>query len=289
MRCYGNCAAWAELTTETQTHWIMTAFYVDRESGIVTSRFYPQPKEVDKFGKMAKDRAQIIKVQSGQSKAKRNCILEGMPLALRQMVKEVSERAIADQMLEGGMAESIKKVRKTFEKYGVEDRHLEKRIGKPIKEWVADDLVKLRQVYRSIVDGITDAQNEFGLAQERKDAVDNAFTQEDAAVKKEAVDNAKKDNSVNEEKPTKKRRSRKKADPKVKAEQPVAEQPVAEQPVAEQPVAEQPVAEQPVAKQPVAEQPMEMPAPGVVYDSGNDIPLPDEPPAGLSIKDAFDI
>jgi hypothetical protein len=186
-RNYGNCAAWADLVSETETHWTMVGYFVDRETGFISMRQFRQRK-TESHGKFDADRQLDIAFQIGQSKAIRNAVVHGMPEKLKHIIEETAERAVAEELISGGMADAIKKVEKTFAKFDIDRAKLEHRLKKPVAQWGNDELVALRGIYQSIVDGVTSAENEFETppAQTQAEAADDLLSFDEPAPKTKA-------------------------------------------------------------------------------------------------------
>lgn len=174
-RNYGNCCAWADIVAEDQTHWTFQGYFLDRETGFISMRLYRHRKYDGARGRMDPERLQDIEFQIGQSKAVRNATLRGIPEGLKQLAEQTATQSTAKKLTRGGKAKGIEAVKRAFAKYDVKIGHLESRVGKKSKEWIDEDLAVLRQIYQSIVDGETSAENEFDLSGDKKQAVDDAF------------------------------------------------------------------------------------------------------------------
>lgn len=175
-RNYGNCCSWADIVSENQTHWTFQGYFLDRETGFISMRLFRQRKFDGQKGKMDSERLEDIIFQIGQSKAVRNAILRGIPEGLKQLAERTSIKATAEKLTKGGKAKGIDKVKKAFARYAVSLELLEKRIGKESNQWEDEDLAKLRQIYQSIIDGETTPENEFELAENKKEEVDDVFS-----------------------------------------------------------------------------------------------------------------
>src|SRR5512138_3208435 len=115
-RNWGNCSCPTRVASETPTHWIFEAVFVDLEAGMSFPKLYRQRKPSGSMGRMGQDRAEDMAFGMGQSKAQRNAILAGMPEWLleqaREYAKEAAEKAIRD------LPGAIEKACTFFEKQG---------------------------------------------------------------------------------------------------------------------------------------------------------------------------
>jgi hypothetical protein len=158
-RCWGNCAIPTELAQEGPSHWILSATFVDLETGFNVPRLFRQRKNQTAGGKMDKDRAMDIAFQIGQSKAQRNAIDKAMPTWLKEAAlakaKATSEGRFRD------VAKSNKEALASFGKWGITQQQLEEKLGLPIEQWTARDHVSLSGLYRAIRDRQTSVREEF--------------------------------------------------------------------------------------------------------------------------------
>lgn len=99
-RCWGNCAVDMQPMQDAGDSWIMTATFIDLETGFTCSRQFRQSKNSIVHGKHDEQRKDDIRFQIGQSKAQRNVILNALP-----------EWLVADAMKEAkrGVLQSIEK------------------------------------------------------------------------------------------------------------------------------------------------------------------------------------
>lgn len=177
LREWGNCAARADLVQETGTHYLFDGIFLDLERGVTVVRQYRQVKSRD-MGKMDKDRAEDIVFQVGQSKAMRNAVLVGVPQWLQDKALRKAKTAAAKRL-------TPDKVVDAFSKWSVDQKALERRVGKGAKRWDEMDIAELRGVYQAILDGVTSVDNEF--ATEIAETAVAAAVQS-AAVTREKVD-----------------------------------------------------------------------------------------------------
>lgn len=78
-RCWGNCAITMQPMQDAGDSWVMTATFVDLETGFTVDRQFRQSKRSIVYGKHDAERKDDIRFQIGQSKAQRNVILNALP------------------------------------------------------------------------------------------------------------------------------------------------------------------------------------------------------------------
>jgi hypothetical protein len=78
-RCFGNSAVDALPIQETDDSWVMTAAYIDLETGFTLTRQFRQSKKSVVHGKHDNERKDDIRFQIGQSKAARNVVVNALP------------------------------------------------------------------------------------------------------------------------------------------------------------------------------------------------------------------
>jgi hypothetical protein len=166
-RNYGNCAVPTELVVDAPQHWILSATFVDLETGFNIPRLFRQRKG-QKAGGMDADRAMDIAFQIGQSKAQRNAIDKAMPNWLKDAAltkaKEAAEGRFKD------IPAANKKAIQGFAKWNVTQQMLEEKLGLKVDFWTARDHVSLSGLYRAIQDRQTTVEAEF-LAKGDEDGV----------------------------------------------------------------------------------------------------------------------
>lgn len=180
IRNWGNCAGRADLVAETPTHYLFDGIFLDVESGVTIVRQYKMNKDTSKFGRMDADRARDIVFQIGQSKAIRNACLAGVPTWLVDKAVRRAKASAAKTM-------TPEKVLGAFDKWGIDQRALEKKLGKAVHRWDEMDMATLRGVYQALLDGMTTIENEFGQEQAAEN-VASAVRAKAAASTREVVD-----------------------------------------------------------------------------------------------------
>lgn len=167
VRNFGNAAAESHVAEEGPAHWLLTAAFIDLETGFTLERQFRQRKAEahQKKGEDA-DRLLDIAFQIGQSKAQRNVVVKAMP---QWLVKRAMERAkeSAEKNYAENLPRYIENCKATFATIGVTVAELEAKLGedvgqaKPIAAWTVSDLGVLRAIHRAIIAHETNVQREF--------------------------------------------------------------------------------------------------------------------------------
>jgi len=157
-RNWGNCAVPIGLVQDAPQHWVLSADFVDLETGFNVRRLFRQRKS-QSAGKMDAERSLDIAFQIGQSKAQRNVILKAMPEWLVTQALDAA-KATAEAKYEDVPKHAPKFVA-TFKKLGVTQEQLEAKLGYPMADWQPRDLVALAAIGRAIKDRQTTVANEF--------------------------------------------------------------------------------------------------------------------------------
>lgn len=169
-RNFMNCACECEVVEEGPTHWIFKATFIDHETGFTEARLFRQNKKARSM-KGDPERLLDIAFQIGQSKAKRNAIVRAMPTWLVDQATNAAKAAAAAKVKD--LPKAIEDVTATFKsKFGVDVQRIEKYLSAPIAQWNARDIVRLRAVYKAIIERSTTVDNEFPLEEEAKPAAE---------------------------------------------------------------------------------------------------------------------
>lgn len=152
-REWGNCATRADLVDETATHFLFDGIFMDLERGVTIVRQFRQVKSRD-MGQMDEDRSEDIVFQVGQSKALRNAVCAAMPAWLIDKALKKAKQSAAKSFTPELVVEA-------FKKWEIDQKTLERKVGKATKRWDDMDMAQLRGVYQSLLDGITSIDNEF--------------------------------------------------------------------------------------------------------------------------------
>lgn len=172
-RNFGNCATDVEIVEESRSHWVFRAVFIDLETGFTEPRLFRQAKGTV-AGKFDAERKLDMAFQIGQSKAKRNVIVRSMPTWLVSKAVDAAKASAAAAIKD--LPAAIDWVVKTFTGMGVDMPRLEKRIGAPVAQWNARDVVRMKATYKAIRDRQTTVENEFPVVEEVPAATPNAAT-----------------------------------------------------------------------------------------------------------------
>ena len=93
-RCWGNCAITMQPMQDAGDSWVMTATFVDLETGFTVDRQFRQSKRSIVYGKHDAERKDDIRFQIGQSKAQRNVILNALPDWLVSAAMQEAKRGV---------------------------------------------------------------------------------------------------------------------------------------------------------------------------------------------------
>jgi hypothetical protein len=162
VRNYGNCAVWADVVAETETHWTFNGYFLDRETGLLSIRSFRQRKFMGERGRFDRDRLEDIVYQIGQSKAIRNAAIKALPEALKQICENAEKKKIEKRQKKQGANEDSKNIRSLSSKLNLPVSSLEARMGAAIEAWTPDDFSNAYAILRAIRDGETTIENEFG-------------------------------------------------------------------------------------------------------------------------------
>lgn len=92
----------------------------------------------------------------------RACILAVIPGDITEAAVEQCKRTMTTHDVT--LSEQIKKLVIAFDEVGVKVEHLEKRLGHNLDATIAQEIVTLRSIYRSIKDGMSDRSDFFDIA-----------------------------------------------------------------------------------------------------------------------------
>lgn len=93
-RCWGNCAIEMRPMQDAGDSWVMTATFIDLETGFTCDRQFRQSKRSIVHGKHDDERKDDIRFQIGQSKAQRNVILNALPDWLVSAALQEAKRGV---------------------------------------------------------------------------------------------------------------------------------------------------------------------------------------------------
>ena len=159
-RNYGNCVVDVDVT-ETSTHYLFKGTFIDLETGFTVPRLFRQRKNQNMGSKMDADRQEDIVFQIGHSKAQRNAIIKAMPGWLVDKLIETSRNAELNNVKSQPIEVSRASVIDFFEGYGANQEMLEKKVGVQADKWLADQILEIRDMAKSLKDGQTTINDLF--------------------------------------------------------------------------------------------------------------------------------
>jgi hypothetical protein len=148
---------------ETAMHWRYIGEFVDIERGYRLRREYRKRKSEKVGGRFSDERKETMAFEAGQSKCIRNVVINAMPGGLVQKVMETAKDAMRKDVAQskGGIQKQIGKIEHAFKKYGVTIEQLESLLDTERKGWAEDEVVKLRELYQGLEDGMTRVEDVF--------------------------------------------------------------------------------------------------------------------------------
>jgi hypothetical protein len=150
-RLYGNC----EIDTRVLDNgngWIIYARFIDWETGFSMVRPFEQSKSQQTIKTPDQARQQSNALQIGVSKAIRNVICN----ALEQFTTFAFEEARKNLVEKVGnkLPEYRERVLAALKDMKVEQKRVEASLGRPAKDWLADDVAKVIAEIQSVKDGM---------------------------------------------------------------------------------------------------------------------------------------
>jgi len=159
--------------TETATHDIFTAHFVDLERGFTVSRIWKQSKKANKDLDAYGERSANMTFQAAQSRAIRNVVLAGVPKWLVEQAKEIAK----DSVLKGITPEKLAAARDTIVKimngWGVDEARMIAAVnGVPLTQWGPEEIVVLKGMSSQIREGAANPDELFPAVEEKTPAPD---------------------------------------------------------------------------------------------------------------------
>lgn len=99
VRCFGNCAIDMQPVQDLGDSWVMTAVFVDLETGMNVSRQFRQSKNWEVHGKHNEERKDDMRFQIGQSKAIRNVVLNCVPKWLIRKAMDAAKSGVHEKIV----------------------------------------------------------------------------------------------------------------------------------------------------------------------------------------------
>lgn len=177
-RCYGNCAVEAGEVQELGDAWVLTAGFIDLETGFTLVRPFRMSKRWIVHGKHDPERKADIRFQIGASKAARNVILKALPSWLTKKAlaaaKEGVRKKIEDYIKRNGLPKAQDMLVSEFAKVGVTEPQILERFEVTTRGALdVDRLVMLRGDLKAIQNGEVRAEELFPKASAKPSDVIN--------------------------------------------------------------------------------------------------------------------
>ena len=161
-RDWGNLeCGWNELERENDMSKVR-AFAWDKETNVLKTLFFyvPHYRTTRTGRKRLTDEREIYELLANQAARRmRNCILALIPGDVVDAAVEQCERTMVTHC--DITQESIKKLIVTFESFGVTRKQIEKRIQRNIESITPAQFVRMREIYTSLRDGISEPSDWF--------------------------------------------------------------------------------------------------------------------------------
>lgn len=157
VRLYGNCSVDCTLVIDIGDYWMIHAEFVDYETGFRMSRPWQQPKAGSRLGGDDEDRRQGISLQIGISKAERNVIANALQ-TLADFAFQQARSSIVDEIgrdLAGWREKASAKLGANLLP------RAEAIVGKPLKDWLAPDIARVRAMVLAVDDGMASIDDTF--------------------------------------------------------------------------------------------------------------------------------
>lgn len=200
-RNYGNCALDVDVE-ETITHFHFKGYFIDLETGFTVPRLFRQRKKQNIGSKYDADRAEDIVFQIGQSKAQRNAIVKACPNWLIEKAIETARNAEIANIKPENLVITRASVLDYFERYGVSQDRIEAKIGLPVDQWTAENIVDLKAAATALKEGRISAEELFPPVEEpKKEAAAPDTTPETVATESYKPDPAPEDNPEGKDTP----------------------------------------------------------------------------------------
>jgi hypothetical protein len=157
--------------TETATHDIFTAHFVDLERGFTVSRIWKQSKGANKDLSAWGERAVNMTFQAAQSRAIRNAVLAGVPKWLVDQAKEIAKESVLKGITPEKIAAAREQSIKVFGARGVTEARLVAALRVPVTQWGPGEIVALKGMLNQIKDGQASADELFPVIEEKTEPV----------------------------------------------------------------------------------------------------------------------
>lgn len=197
---WGNIDCGVREVSQSDGMSVAEAYAIDLETNtrVVKTFHVPHSRDTKQGKKRLTDSRDIYELVANQGARRlRACILGVIP-------GDVVDAAVArcGKTMESSdvpMADQIRKLVLAFDELGVKTEHIEKRLGHKLDATIAQEIVTLRGIYKSIKDGMADRTQFFDIASVNGENARNQLMDAVSKTKKELVNEER---SNTEELPT---------------------------------------------------------------------------------------
>ena len=158
-RAYGNITFGYEVVSQTKTSTTIRAYALDLETNMQAERTFSVEHVRDNGVSVTPPRDIYEHTSNSASRRVRACILELIPGDIVDYAMDECTATLAET--EQINAKKIKNLIEAYKKFGVSQEMLEAFIQRKIEAIEPDQMVKLRQIYGSLVDGIAEVSDFF--------------------------------------------------------------------------------------------------------------------------------
>lgn len=177
-RDWGNLeCGWNELERDVDSSKVR-AFAWDKESNVLKTLFFyvPHYRTTKQGRKRITDERDLYELLANQAARRmRNCILALIPGDVVDAAVEQCQRTMVTKC--EITPETIKKLVQAFEPFGVTKSQIEKRIQRKIDSIAPAQFVRMREIYTSLRDGMSDPSDWFEIEEEAEPVPANAATE----------------------------------------------------------------------------------------------------------------
>lgn len=185
-QCWGNIDFGVREISQSEGVSVAEAYAIDLETNTrVTKVFHVSHNRFTKKGtqKLTDPRDIYELVANNGSRRMRACIMAIIP----GDVIDAAVEKCKNTLLEGKepIADRIRKLIIAFDEYGIKPNHIEKRLGHNMDSLVAQELVTLGAIYKSLRDGMAKKEDFFdiGLASPASEIVNNLIKKSEDSEK----------------------------------------------------------------------------------------------------------
>jgi len=165
-RNWGDCAIDVEVQEHGRT-FVFIASFIDLETGYNVRRAFRQNKAQNIGSRYDSERAEDMVFQIGQSKAIRNVIRNALPVWLTTAAENAAADVVYGEVNAEGIPAAAAKCIAAFKaEFAVKASALVAKIGRPVDDWTARDIVSLRTAFAALRSGDATLAEVFPAQQE---------------------------------------------------------------------------------------------------------------------------